>query len=93
MPPTFRDPNLIIESDGYGFSNYTEMINDFKAWGTHFSNANVAFMAGFDDDWGWIKQLTDPAGTIINGVFKAIPNCKVVWWASWTMPNTFTGTP
>ncbi|MCX6819596.1 MAG: hypothetical protein NT129_06400 [Candidatus Aenigmarchaeota archaeon] len=90
MPPTFRDANLIIENDGEQNGNWNTMLSDFKAWGTHFSNANVGYMAGFDSDWGWIKNINDPAGTIINSVFNGISNCKVVYWAGWTIPDIFT---
>jgi hypothetical protein len=89
MPPTFRDSNLIIENDGEQNGNWNTMLNDFKTWGTYFSNGNVGYMAGFDSDWSWIKNINDPAGTIINALFSQIPNCKVVYWAGWTIPDIF----
>jgi hypothetical protein len=93
MPPAFRDANLIIENDGLGYSGWSNMLSDSKSWGTYFSNANVGFMVGFDEDYSWISKVTDPAGTIMNGIFNGVSNCKVIYWASWTIPDIFAGSP
>jgi hypothetical protein len=93
MPPTFRNANLILENDGLGHGSYSNMLSGFKAWGTYFSNANVGFIVGFDEDKSWFSAITDPVGTIMNRIFNEIPNCKEVFWASWTIPDIFTGTP
>jgi hypothetical protein len=89
MPPAFRDANLILENDGLNHGSYANMLTAFKDWGTYFSNANVGFVVGFDEDKSWISKLSDPAGTIINGIFNGVSNCKVVYWASWTIPDIF----
>jgi hypothetical protein len=89
MPPTFRDKNLILQNDGLNLRSYAKMLSSFKDWGTHFSNANVGFIVGFDKDWSWISKLSDPADTIMNYIFSWVPNCRVVYWASWTIPDIF----
>jgi len=92
MPSMYRDSNLIIENDGLGSSNEAAWLSDVESWGQYFSNANVGCMIGFDEDWNWIQNITDPVNVLINAAFNNISNCKVVYWAGWTMPDIYTGT-
>jgi hypothetical protein len=89
MPPKFRDANLILQDDGLNLRSYAKMLSSFKDWGHHFSNANVGFIVGFDEDWSWISKLSDPADTIMNSIFSGVPNCRAVYWAPWTIPDIF----
>jgi hypothetical protein len=92
MPPTYRNANLILENDGEDNESYAGFQSSCQQWASAFPGANLGFMVGFDSDWPWIKNITNPAGTIMNWVFNNIPNTQVVYWAGWTMPDIYTGT-
>lgn len=87
--PSIHPKGVIFQSDGYGFSGLDDMAAQFKDWGDHFSDADVAFGVGFPDDFWWWSALEDPTGDIANRLFDNISNCSGVFWGSWNISMVF----
>jgi len=87
--PTLHPKDVIFVDDAQGFGSLDTMVNSFKNWGNNFPDANVGFSIGFLRDESWWSKLSDPGGQITNKLFNEIPNCKEVYWVSWSIPEIF----
>ena len=91
MPPTFRG-NILFVDDSQQFTSLTQMVNEFKAWGSKFSPNAVAFQFGYKIDTTWWKQYTDPASTIGNALRSSIANTSGLFWVDFTVSTVFPPT-
>ncbi|MDP2887132.1 MAG: T9SS type A sorting domain-containing protein [Ignavibacteria bacterium] len=91
MPPTFRG-NILFVDDSQQFTSLTQMVNEFKAWGSKFSPNPVAFQFGYKIDTTWWKQYADPALTIGTALRSAIVNTSGLFWVDFTVSAVFPPT-
>jgi len=87
--PTLHLKGVIFVDDALDFGSMDTMVNSFKDWGNNFADADVGFSIGFLEDESWWSALSDPAGEIANRLFNEIPNCKEVYWVSWSITTIF----
>lgn len=88
MPP-IHPIDVVFAYDPQGFSDYDQMKYYYQDWGSYFSSGEVSYIIGFDSDKGVWEQLPDPASEIANFLFDNVPNCKEVYWASWSFPEIY----
>jgi hypothetical protein len=91
MPPTFRG-NILFVDDSQQFTSLTQMVNEFRAWGSKFSPNAVAFQFGYKIDTTWWKQYPDPALTIGSALRSAIANMSGLFWVDFTVSTVFPPT-
>jgi len=87
--PTLHSKDVVFVDDAQDFSGLDEMVDSFKSWGNTFMGAGVGFSIRFLHDENWWPQLSDPAREIANRLFNEIPNCKEVYWVSWSITKIF----
>ncbi|MCX6143276.1 MAG: T9SS type A sorting domain-containing protein [Ignavibacteriales bacterium] len=91
MPPTYRGSILFVD-DSQQFPSLNSMVSEFKAWGSKFSQNNVAFQFGYKIDTTWWKQYADPPLTIGSALRSAVPNCTGLFWVDFTITTVFPPT-
>lgn len=79
MPPNLRE-GLVFLDDSQGFRSLNAMLNEFAAWGAHFTPARTAFLYGFDSDRTWWSTISDPAVEIGRRILGRVPNAVGLFW-------------
>jgi hypothetical protein len=87
--PLTQLEDLVFMSDSQGFSGLDNMVDEFKLWGTHFSNSEVYFQVGYPDDRVWWSQLSDPAKIIVASLVGNVTNCRGVYWVDFTLTDLY----
>lgn len=88
MPPTVRSGIIFID-DSQGFDSLASMVDEFKRWGSSFSQADVGFGVGYLADEWWWSQLANPPRDIAQALFQNIPNAKWVYWVNFSVHDVF----
>ena len=88
MPPTYRD-GVVFINDSQQFDSFEHLLNEFSAWGTHFSPAPVGFQYGYPADKIWWQNLQDPPGEIGSALLDQIPNTVSLFWVDFTIKEIF----
>ena len=83
MPPTWREGVVFID-DSQGHGSFTNLVNEFAAWGQAFAPAEVGFQYGYRSDKRWWSTLADPPATIGNALLERIPNTRDLIWVDFT---------
>ncbi len=88
MPPTVREDILFVD-DSQIFNNLTQMVNEFKSWGTKFSPAEVGFQFGYPADRPWWSLYNEPARTLVSTLHDNVPNASSFFWVDFTIQEIF----
>jgi hypothetical protein len=88
MPPTYRDGIVFID-DSQQFTSLEDLVNEFSAWGQHFSPAPVGFQYGYPADKVWWENLQDPPADIGRAVLEKTPNTSALFWVDFTITEIF----
>ena len=88
MPPSIRDGILFV-NDHQEFEDLGRMLDNFAAWGEHFSPSPVAYQFGYFSDRQWWIQMQDPPGEIGNAILERIPNTRALFWVDFTVLYVF----
>lgn len=88
MPPTYRG-NIIFLDDSNGFSGLNGMVAEFRAWGNSFSQADVGFQIGYEEDEWWWSKLANPAKDIGSTMLENVTNCRFILWVNFTVDKVF----
>ncbi|MBP7462431.1 MAG: hypothetical protein KBA26_14195, partial [Candidatus Delongbacteria bacterium] len=88
MPPKYRG-KIIFVDDSQGFSSLSQIISEFKSWGSVFSKNPVAFQVGYEaDKWIW-SSLADPVKDLGDRLFSSVPNMAAFYWVDFTIVQLF----
>ena len=88
MPKTYPE-DIVFISDSEEFDTYEEMMEDFETWGNHFSDTEVGFQYGYEEDRHVWQSFADPAGKIGNDITERIPNTAGLYWVDFTITDVF----
>lgn len=88
MPKSYPD-DIVFISDSQDFDSYEEMMEEFKEWGEHFSDAEVGFQYGYESDRHIWDYYDDPADHIGNDLIDNVPNCRGLYWVDFTITDVF----
>jgi hypothetical protein len=88
MPPTAREGILFI-NDHQEFESLEAMIENYTAWGEHFSGYPVGYQFGYHSDAKWWREFEDPASEIGNAILKAVENTQALFWVDFTVLEVF----
>jgi hypothetical protein len=88
MPSTYRG-NILFIDDSQGFTSFSNIISEFKAWGNSFPKNNVGFQFGYAADKPIWSQFADPPKQIGDELIKQIPNCSAIFWVDFTVTQIF----
>lgn len=91
--PTAYPSNIVFICDSQGFTSLNALVTEFKAWGNHFSNAEVGYQIGYPNDRDWWGQLADPPKDIGTRLTNEITNCTAIYWVDYTILEVFPPTP
>ena len=89
MPAAYRGSILFVDDSQEFTSGLSQMVNEFKSWGTKFAPNNVAFQFGYPIDSTWWRQYADPPKSIGDALLAAIPNTYGLFWVDFTVVKVF----
>ena len=92
MPPTYRG-NILFVDDSQIFTGLSQMVSEYKSWGTKFSPNKVAFQFGYPRDTTWWTLYADPPKSIGDALLAVIPNTFGLFWVDFTIVRVFPMTP
>lgn len=88
--PSNYNAEVIYIDDSLSLGSLNNMVNEFKNWGTHFSNADVGFQVGYPQDMSWWGNMNDPVAQIGNELKTEIPNMKYYYWVDFSIEEIYT---
>ncbi len=89
MPPAYRGNILFVDDSQEFSSGLSQMVSEFKSWGSKFSPNDVAFQFGYPKDSTWWRLYADPPKTIGDALLSNIPNTYALFWVDFTIIRVF----
>jgi hypothetical protein len=89
MPSVYRGEILFVDDSQQFTGGLTQMVSEFKSWGTKFAPNKVAFQFGYPKDSTWWKQYPDPFSSIGSALIAGIPNTAGLFWVDFTIVKLF----
>ncbi|MBN2203302.1 MAG: hypothetical protein JW700_03925 [Candidatus Aenigmarchaeota archaeon] len=87
--PSNYPEDVVFICDSQGFESYHEMLEEFRKWGEHFSDAEVAFQFGYEADRKIWEQFEESASKIGNDILETVPNTVGLYWVDFTITEIF----